>query len=92
MEYVQETGVSVALVDFTGTLLIDKATALHLIASIGAVRKVGLRVIVTGIRPALAQTITRLGRELPGVTTWVPLPAGIDLARNTLKFRSRGNV
>ena len=92
MEYVRETGVSVALVDFTGMLMIDKATVLHLIASIAAVRQMGVKVIITGIRPALAQTLARLGGELPGVTTCVSLPVGLDLAKDILKLRTRGNV
>lgn len=75
-----ETRSSVALIDITGVPAVDTQTARHLIESITAVRLLGADVILTGIRPAIAQTLVHLGIDLSGVTTRSSLSTGLRAA------------
>ena len=70
----------IALIDITGVPTIDTSTARHLIETISAVRLLGADVILTGVRPAIAQTLVHLGIDLSGVTTRASLVAGMRLA------------
>ena len=80
-----DTGSSMALVDITGVPAIDTQTASHLIESIAAVRLIGADVILTGVRPAIAQTLVHLGVDLTGVNTRASLAAGLHFAIESLK-------
>lgn len=82
-----ETTSSVALIDITGVPAIDTQTAQHLIETISAVRLLGAEVILTGVRPSIAQTIVHLGVDLSGVITRPSLVAGLRVALNILDLR-----
>ncbi len=82
-----ETRSTIALVDITGVPAVDTQTARHLIESISAVRLLGADVILTGIRPAIAQTLVHLGVDLAGVTTRSSLSAGLRAAMERLGMR-----
>lgn len=41
----------------------------HLVEAITAVRLLGAQVVLTGVRPAIAQTLVQLGIDLSGITT-----------------------
>lgn len=58
-----------AVLDLTGVETVDTATADHLLKIIRAVRMLGAQGIITGIRPAVAQTMISLGIELGGIAT-----------------------
>jgi rsbT co-antagonist protein RsbR len=75
-----ETQSEVALIDITGVPVIDTQTAAHLIETFSAVRLLGARVILTGVRPAIAQTLVHLGIDLSSVTTRPSLAAGLQIA------------
>jgi PAS domain S-box-containing protein len=62
---VTETGSPVALLDITGVPGIDTQTAQHLIETVAAVRLLGADVILTGVRPAIAQTLVHLASTFP---------------------------
>ncbi|HXT37713.1 MAG TPA: PAS domain S-box protein [Chloroflexota bacterium] len=85
LQAIIDTGSSVALVDITGVPAIDTQTASHLIESIAAVRLIGADVILTGVRPAIAQTLVHLGIDLTGVNTRASLAAGLHAAIESLK-------
>jgi len=70
----------VALIDVTGVPAIDTQTAHHILETIAAVRLLGARVVLTGVRPAIAQTLVHLGIDLSGVTTRSSLAAGLRVA------------
>ncbi|MBN1856630.1 MAG: PAS domain S-box protein [Dehalococcoidia bacterium] len=78
---------SVVLVDITGVPSIDTGTAQHLIDTITAVRLLGAQVVLTGVRPAIAQTLVHLGVDLSSVSTRSSLSSGLTLALN-LKGRT----
>jgi PAS domain S-box-containing protein len=84
---VTETNSPVALLDITGVPSIDTQTAQHLIETIAAVRLLGSDVVLTGVRPAIAQTLVHLGIDLSNVTTRSSLSAGLRMALEILNLR-----
>lgn len=74
---VSEKGVRFALLDLTGVETLDAGTAEHVVRIAQAVRLLGARVIVTGIQPAVAQTIVALGIDLAEVETRSNLRDGL---------------
>jgi rsbT co-antagonist protein RsbR len=77
---VTETSSPVAVLDITGVPTIDTQTAQHLIETISAVRLLGADVILTGVRPVIAQTLVHLGIDLSNVVTRTSLAAGLRMA------------
>ena len=95
LERITESASSVALVDLTGVPAIDTQTAQHLIETIKAVRYVGAEVVLTGVRPAIAQTLVHLGIDLSNVATRSSLTAGLRVALAMLDLHvtaTPGNV
>ena len=84
---VMETSSPVALLDITGVPAIDTQTAQHLIETIAAVRLLGSEVVLTGVRPSIAQTLVHLGIDLSNVSTRSSLSAGLRTALELLELR-----
>jgi PAS domain S-box-containing protein len=82
-----ETNSPVALVDIMGVPTIDTQTAQHLIETISAVRLLGAQVVLTGVRPAIAQTLVHLGIDLTGIMTRSSLSAGLQVALDILNLK-----
>lgn len=76
----------VVLIDITGVPVVDTMVAHHIIQAADAVRLVGSRCMLVGIRPEIAQTIVNLGIHLDQVTTTSTLQKGIEQA---LEFTNR---
>lgn len=85
---VMETSSPFALLDITGVPSIDTQTAQHLIETISAVRLLGSEVILTGVRPPIAQTLVHLGIDLSNVVTRSSLSAGLRFALGRLNLKS----
>jgi rsbT co-antagonist protein RsbR len=81
---ITETNSLIALLDITGVPTIDTQTAQHLIEMIAAVRLLGSEVVMTGVRPIIAQTLVHLGIDLSNVTTRPALAAGLRMAMKSL--------
>ena len=58
-----------AILDLTGVETVDPSSAEHLIRIVHSVRLLGATAIITGIRPAIARTMTELGLDLAGLLT-----------------------
>ena len=58
-----------AILDITGVPTVDSLVAQHLMKTVAAARLMGAECIVSGIRPAIAQTIVHLGIDLSPVLT-----------------------
>lgn len=86
LERVVETNSSVALIDITGVPAVDTWTAQHLVETITAVRLVGAQVMLTGVRPAIAQALVHLGVDLADVVTRSSLAAGLRDSLDTLNL------
>ena len=80
LQRVTETASPVALIDITGVPTVDSQIAQHLIETISAVRLLGADVILTGVRPVIAQTLVHLGIDLSTVITRSSLTAGLKMA------------
>lgn len=80
LETIVETNSSVALIDITAVPMVDTLTAQHIIEAITASRLLGAEVILTGIRPEIAQTLVHLGIDLAGMITRSSLAAGFAVA------------
>jgi len=87
LERIVETNSSMALVDIMGVPTIDTQTAQHLIETISAVRLLGAQVVLTGVRPAIAQTLVHLGIDLSNITTRASLAAGLRVALDMLNLQ-----
>ncbi len=86
LQGVQQQRARIAILDMTGIPLVDTQVADALIRTVQAVRLVGAQVIITGIRPEIADTLVRLGVDLSSFVTRRTLQNGITYA---LKQRQR---
>jgi len=88
LNQIVETKSTIALIDITGVPQIDTATAQHLIDTINAVRLLGSNVIITGIRPIIAQTLVHLGINLKEIITKPSMGAGLKVALDMLSIKT----
>lgn len=65
------------IIDVTGVELIDTRTADHLLKMMRAVQLLGARCILTGVRPAVAQTMVALGVDLGSTVSLPSLKYGL---------------
>ncbi|MBJ7896369.1 RsbT co-antagonist protein RsbRA [Bacillus atrophaeus] len=70
----------VVLIDITGVPVVDTMVAHHIIQASEAVRLVGAKCLLAGIRPEIAQTIVNLGIDLSQIITKNTLQKGIQTA------------
>ncbi|MGK4006449.1 response regulator [Sorangium sp. So ce1036] len=70
----------VVILDVTGVTVLDSAVASTLMRTATALRLLGARTVITGIRPELAQTLVALGLDFSAVVTRGTLKSGIDHA------------
>jgi len=70
----------VVLIDITGVPVVDTMVAHHIIQASEAVRLVGAKCLIVGIRPEIAQTIVNLGIDLSQVITKNSLQKGMEAA------------
>lgn len=75
-----ETNSQIAIIDITGVPTVDTLVAQHLIKTITAARLMGADCYLSGIRPAIAQTIVHLGIELADIQTKAKLADAFALA------------
>ncbi|MEU0052187.1 STAS domain-containing protein [Streptomyces sp. NPDC006184] len=69
-----------AILDITGVPTVDSLVAQHLMKTVAAARLMGAECIVSGIRPAIAQTIVQLGIDLGSVLTRASLADALAYA------------
>jgi rsbT co-antagonist protein RsbR len=91
-----ETNSQIAIIDITGVPTVDTLVAQHLIKTITAARLMGADCYLSGIRPAIAQTIVHLGIDLTDIQTKANLADAFGLALNragksVVNTRSAGN-
>ena len=70
----------VAILDITGVPVVDTQVAKALIIAAQGVRLLGAQVVLTGIRPEVAQTLVGLGIDLNDVIIRSTLQSGIAYA------------
>ena len=77
LQGVQDAHAHTVLVDVTGVRTIDTHTAGSLIRVSQSVRLLGAQVILTGLRPEVAQTLVSLGVDVSGLSTMATLQSAI---------------
>jgi len=86
LQRIVDTNSEIAVLDITGVTAMDTQTAQHLIETISTVRLLGAKAILTGVSPAIAQTMVQLGIELSNVDTRSTLASGLRLAFDDLGY------
>ncbi|WP_010098105.1 STAS domain-containing protein [Ornithinibacillus scapharcae] len=80
LEGVMRHNAEVVLIDITGVPVVDTMVAHHLFQATEAVRLLGAKCILVGIRPEIAQTIVNLGINFTDLPTKSTLKKGFLLA------------
>ena len=80
LQKIVDTGCTIAILDITGVATIDTQVANHLIKTVTAARLLGAECIVSGISPAIAQTIVHLGIDLSTIQTRATLQESMQYA------------
>ena len=70
----------IAILDITGVPVVDTQVANALVRAAQAVKLLGAQVVLTGIRPEVAQTLVGLGVDLVSIVTRSSLQSGIAYA------------
>ena len=86
---IERSQARVAILDITGVPLVDTQVAKSLIVAAQAVRLLGARIVLTGIRPEVAQTLVGLGVDLGDIMTHSTLQSGIAYATKEKPVGSR---
>ena len=77
---VTERRARIASLDITGVPIVDTHVAGAIVRAAQAAQLLGAQVVLTGIRPEVAQTLVGMGTELHGVVTRSDLQSGIAFA------------
>jgi rsbT co-antagonist protein RsbR len=77
LQGIAATGVDIAILDITGVPIVDTQVANALLQAAQSAKLLGARVMLTGIRPEVAQTLVGLGADLRGIVTHGTLQSGI---------------
>jgi anti-anti-sigma regulatory factor len=80
LEGVASSRALVAILDITGVPVVDTQVANALLRAAQAVKLLGAQIVLTGIRPEVAQTLVGLGADLNGIVTCGSLQTGIAYA------------
>jgi len=80
LENIQSKESKVVVVDISGITTIDSAVAAHLIKITKATRLMGCNSIVSGVSPAIAQTIVNLGIDIDNIDTTANLKTALTVA------------
>lgn len=84
---VSDTRARTAILDITGVSVVDTQVANGLIRAAQAVKMLGATVILTGIRPEVAQPLVQLGVDLSDIVTRSRLKDGIAYALGETRRR-----
>lgn len=80
LEGVERYQARVAIIDITGVPAVDVQVAEYLLETVNAVRLLGARAILVGIRSEIAQALTGLDLDLSQVVTRSDLRSGMEYA------------
>ncbi len=79
---IEHSQARVAILDITGVPVVDTQVASALVQAAQGVRLLGAQVVLTGIRPEVAQTLVGLGVDISSIITHGTLQSGIAYATN----------
>jgi len=81
-----ETESKMIIFDISGVQTVDSAVANHFIKISRATNLMGCDCIISGISPAVAQTLVHLGIDLGNIITTTSLKNALDLSFNKLGY------
>lgn len=84
------TSAKVIIMDISGVAAVDTAVANHLIKITKATSLMGCQCIVSGVSPAVAQTIVQLGIDMSGIETNSTLSDALAQAFNIINLEVKG--
>ncbi len=80
LQGVADSRASAVILDITGVQVVDTQVANAILRAAQSVKLLGAKVIITGIRPEVAQTLVTLGADLSNIVTLGTLQSGIAYA------------
>ncbi|RMG46583.1 MAG: STAS domain-containing protein [Acidobacteria bacterium] len=89
LSMIQRTQARVIILDIIGVTAMDTAVANHVIQITRATQLMGCECIVSGISPAVAQTMVHLGIDLGEVKTVATMAAALETAFGRLGLEVR---
>lgn len=87
LESIARYEATVTIIDITGVPVVDTSVARHIMKTVDAAQLLGTSIIMTGISPAGALTLTKLGVGFEGVITRASLRAGVAEALKAIGRR-----
>ncbi len=90
LQKIVETGCTISILDITGVPTVDTQVANHLLKTVTSARLLGAECIISGISPAIAQTIVHLGIDLSTIRTKATLQNAMIYAMKQNKQLDKG--
>ena len=90
LQKIVETGCTMGILDITGVPTVDTQVANHLLKTVTSARLLGAECIISGISPAIAQTIVHLGIDLSAIRTKATLQDAMIFAMKRNKKSEQG--
>ena len=84
----RETEAAGVVIDITALEVVDSFMARVLNDTANMVRLVGAETVICGMQPAVALTLTEMGRELVGVETSLNLDQAVDRLDELIEIRA----
>ncbi|MDI1433040.1 STAS domain-containing protein [Polyangium sorediatum] len=91
LDAITHKGARVAIIDLTGVDAIDAETADHIGKLVRAAELVGAKCTITGIRPAVAQTMVEIGIDLTKIATLSTLREALRRCMRPSDLRTQKN-
>ncbi len=91
LRVVSETEAGGIVIDITAMDVVDSFMARVLNDTARMVQMLGAKVVLSGMQPMVALTLTEMGRELIGVETALNLDQGLDKLRHLIRERGGGD-
>jgi len=87
LQAIAKTGFDIVILDIEGVSTVDTFIAQHLLKTVNAARLMGAECIISGIGPAIAQTIVQLGIDMLAVKTTSTLSGALRVAFKVLDLQ-----
>lgn len=87
LEAIQSRRCRIAVLDVTGVKTLDTATIDHLFRMVRAAALLGSRCVISGMSPAMAQTVAGLGLDMSGLQAFRSLEEALRFAMHAIAGR-----